>query len=284
MSAFAKAVKSTKQSKIERIIENPRKIITSQVLKFIWQKFHKSGLIKTKTFFGENMFIVYPEFVSMFIYRDGYYEEGLTNMILRYLKPAMTFCDVGAHFGFFSLLASAIVGGKGRVYSFEPTPETYSVLLKNTKEKTNIITNNIALFSSKTILPFNNYGLRYSAYNSFSQARLDDNILKKVVPQRITVNTITLDEYTENNNIKLDFVKIDAESAEYEILKGMKKILSKRRPIVTIETGDFIKSSKICLSYIMNFDYQPYEFRDNKIVKHQIKDKYEYNNILFLPK
>ena len=284
MSAFAKAVKSTKQSKIERIIENPRKIITSQVLKFIWQKFHKSGLIKTKTFFGENMFIVYPEFVSMFIYRDGYYEEGLTNMILRYLKPAMTFCDVGVHFGFFSLLASAIVGGKGRVYSFEPTPETYSVLLKNTKEKTNIITNNIALFSSKTILPFNNYGLRYSAYNSFSQARLDDNILKKVVPQRITVNTITLDEYTENNNIKLDFVKIDAESAEYEILKGMKKILSKRRPIVTIETGDFIKSSKICLSYIMNFDYQPYEFRDNKIVKHQIKDKYEYNNILFLPK
>ena len=181
LSAFAKAVKSTKQSKIERIIENPRKIITSQVLKFIWQKFHKSGLIKTKTFFGENMFIVYPEFVSMFIYRDGYYEEGLTNMILRYLKPAMTFCDVGAHFGFFSLLASAIVGGKGRVYSFEPTPETYSVLLKNTKEKTNIITNNIALFSSKTILPFNNYGLRYSAYNSFSQARLDDVLCQDLI-------------------------------------------------------------------------------------------------------
>lgn len=54
--------------------------------------------------------VVIAELVSLFIYRYGFFEEGLTNIFLHYLKPGMTFFDIGAHFGYFTLLGSALVG------------------------------------------------------------------------------------------------------------------------------------------------------------------------------
>ena len=53
----------------------------------------------------------------------GFFGEGLTRMLLSHLKPEMTFIDVGAQLGYFTLLASWLVGESGHVHSFEPTPK-----------------------------------------------------------------------------------------------------------------------------------------------------------------
>ena len=68
------------------------------------------------------MTIIIPEVVSLHIFQYGYYEEGLTRMIIELLEPRMIFFDIGAHFGYYTLMVSAIVGNKGQVHSFEPTP------------------------------------------------------------------------------------------------------------------------------------------------------------------
>ena len=75
-------------------------------------------------FWGERITIVYPEYVSGFLGKYGYFERDLTAAVVDLVEPGDTFYDVGAHFGFYSVLAADLVGSSGAVHSFEPTPQT----------------------------------------------------------------------------------------------------------------------------------------------------------------
>jgi hypothetical protein len=61
-------------------------------------------------------------------YVAGNYESEIQDAITDYLKPGMTFLDVGANAGFFSLLGSRAVGASGKVVAFEPHPVTAAQL------------------------------------------------------------------------------------------------------------------------------------------------------------
>jgi FkbM family methyltransferase len=276
------------RGKVGRIIKEPIKMFCHYLfVKFI-RRFHWSIKVGVNTFWGEKMMVYLPEVVSLEIFRDGYIEEGLTRMILEYLKDGMTFLDIGSHFGFFTLLASNIVGKDGQVHSFEPTLCTYNILLDNIRTKNNITANNYAAFSIDTTLSFNDYGVEYSAWNSFVQARLDEQAINKITSKKMRVRAIPLDKYVDEKGIRPDFVKIDAESAEYDVLKGMRKIIKDYRPMISLETGDKgidnIKNSREIISYLIERGYDAYEYKDNNIVKHILRDKYSYDNIMFIPK
>src|SRR4051812_764427 len=61
------------------------------------------------------------------------YEAGTSAVLIDALKPGDTFIDVGAHIGYFTLLASSLVGPQGRIYSFEPEEKNHSALLNHIK-------------------------------------------------------------------------------------------------------------------------------------------------------
>ena len=65
----------------------------------------------------------------MFVFRDDYEPELAYLDTL--LSPGGTFIDVGASFGIYSLVASKVVGPRGRVISFEPTSQSFAVLQRN---------------------------------------------------------------------------------------------------------------------------------------------------------
>ena len=284
---FKKSLKIGQGTKLQKIIKAPKRILSSVLLSIIARRFNRTFKITTKTFWGDEMTVVIPEVVSLSLFRYGYFEEGLTKMVLEYLKPGATFFDVGAHFGYFTSLSSAIVGRDGGVHSFEPTPSTFTLLKSNVKDRNNVTLNNCAAFSKETTLIFNDYGIRYSAFNSFVNARLDKNTLKKINPQKFEVPAISLDEYILKEKIIPDFIKIDAESAEYEILKGMSQTINDIQPIISIEVGDMdiegAKSSRDCIQYLIERGYQAYEYKEGRIIRHKLKERYFYDNILFLP-
>jgi predicted methyltransferase len=121
------------------------------------------------------MFVIILEFVSLHIYRYGFFEEGLTRMIMKYLKHGMTFFDIGTHFGYYTLLASFLVSEEGQVHSFEPTPSTFEILKANVSNKNNVILNNKAVFSERRNIAMNDYGIKYSAFNSLYNRLSPDN-------------------------------------------------------------------------------------------------------------
>lgn len=277
-----------KGSKALRILKRPRKLLFSKIIELTALFFRKSFKLNAKTFWGDNMVVIIPEIVSSSIYRYGFFEEGLTRMILEYLKPNMVFFDIGAHYGYFTLLASFIVGDNGQVHAFEPTPSTFDILKLNTEGKNNVILNNLAVSSKKGKVLINDYGIRYSAWNSLHNPRLPEYIKSRLKGKKYEISAISIDEYVQEHKVKPNFIKIDAESHEYEILLGMEETIEKYHPIITIEVGDFdiegVPRSKELVEFLINKGYQPYEYRGGKIVAHRLKDKYSYDNILFLPK
>jgi FkbM family methyltransferase len=244
--------------------------------------------VKARTFWDEKMSVVIPEIVSLSIQRYGFHEEDLSKMVLTYLKPKMTFLDIGSHFGYFTLLGSVLVGSEGRVHSFEPSPSTFLILRANASNKKNIVLNNCAVLSKRGVVSINDYGIRYSAFNSIYGARLPQDVLSKLKVSRFDMRSVSIDEYVEKLGIVPDFIKIDAENAENEILVGMDKTINKFHPIVTLEVGDIgvsrASASQALVNLLITKAYRPYEFKDGQFVRHETigHDQYSYGNLLFI--
>jgi FkbM family methyltransferase len=238
--------------------------------------YHKSYKEKISTFWSGEMTIIIPEEVSLKLFAYRYFEPGLTWIVLEYLNKNDTFIDIGAHFGYFSLLGSQIVGSEGKVHSFEPIPTTFDILKSNTRDRSNIKINNFALFSKSCQLSMIDLGIERSAYNAIITTD------EKNTANLINVNTICLDDYVNSNTIRPNFIKLDAEGAEYEILTGAKSTLETFSPIVSLEVGG--SGSEKCINYLKEMGYSAYKCRKGKIIMHSFQQKYDYDNLLFLPR
>ncbi len=148
----------------------------------------------------------------------GEYEPAVAARISSLLRPGMTFCDVGANIGVFTLLASKLVGETGRVVAFEPIPENAQVLRTNIE--INGRRNVIALEKAVT-----EQGGRCEIHLSslcgcHSMVAGPDSSAGKV----LSVETVRLDQVDELAHI--DLLKVDAEGAEVSVLRS----LGTRRP------------------------------------------------------
>lgn len=169
--------------------------------------------------------------------RGDYLDPLLSQVMKEYLKPGDTFLDIGSNNGFFSLLASNLVGSQGRVYAFEPSVSTYGRLVKNLELNgfENIRAFNIALGNKKGELTFYDYGT-LDGSNSFVK-------MKNGEPKIVKMDT--LDSIMEQEGTLPDFVKIDVEGFEKEVLLGsLKSILHKERIKVVLEYNRHILRKK----------------------------------------
>ena len=252
---------------------------------FLLRRFKLTKLVRAKTFFEENMIVVLPEVVSSDIYRFGYIESNVAQAIIKYVSEKDKVIDIGAHFGLFTLLMSEIVGHEGEVHSFEPIPSTYSILSENVSNKKFIKANLKAVWNENKEIFLNDYGISFSAFNSIKDARSNEIKFQKF-KNKIRSKAIKLDDYIKEKNIKPSFIKIDAESAEYEVLEGMDYILNEIQPVLCIELGDLgvkgAKKSIEVVKYLLNYSYEPFEFKKNKFIRHEIKKNYAYTNLLFI--
>ena len=92
-----------------------------------WRHHHE----KVTTRFGDEMDLTLPDLVSAVICATGQWEPNVTQYILDNLKPGETFIDVGANIGYYTLLASRIVGPAGAVFSIEASKSIFERLQRN---------------------------------------------------------------------------------------------------------------------------------------------------------
>ena len=268
-------------SRIKRLIKEPFHVTPFFILQLL--AYIKPFKVKYKTLWGDSMSFYLPE--GGMIYQYGFFEANLTNFLIRFLKSGDTFLDIGAHVGTYTILASKLVGDSGKVYAFEPTPRTFNTLKKNSLIRENIHVYNNAILNEEKEIEFFDYGPKFSAFNTFKK-REDENISFRDHVQKISVKTIALDNFCKEKNINPNFIKIDAEGAEYLILNAMEEILKEIKPVISIEvsnTPELKENSNRSVENLYSKGYVGYVAASEGFLnKHIIGKEYAYENIIFV--
>lgn len=191
-------------------------------------------------FFGSTMTVMLPEVISEQLHGYGLFDDVVSWMALCAVEPGDTVFDVGAHFGYFSLLFAALAGPRGRVVSFEPTPSTHAVLARNVGAVPGAAVVNAAAGASAGTMAIRDYGLRFSAWNSLAP----DGRLGTAgggpgmpPPAEVQVEVLTLDGLAAQRGLAPGFIKIDAENFETEVLDGAAHVLRTGHPTLLLEAG-----------------------------------------------
>src|SRR5437867_12024721 len=123
------AKRTAGRSRLVRLATHPWRLLYPRLLNVLG-RFRSTS---AETFWTGRFEAVLPESVSTHIWRYGFFEDDVCLFLLRSLAPGMVFVDIGAHFGFFTLLASELVGETGRVIALEPMPQTFVHLMRNVR-------------------------------------------------------------------------------------------------------------------------------------------------------
>jgi FkbM family methyltransferase len=155
----------------------------------------------------------------------GIYEIHVQKVFVSALRPGFVMYDVGANNGYFSLIAAKLVGKNGKVYAFEPYPPNSDKLNNNiSKNKfSNIFLNTSAVSDS-----VGNTHL-YVNINSATPSLVSYGLESK-----IDVSQITLDKFISTHEIP-DFIKVDVEGMEKQVLSGAQDLLARAKPSWVIE-------------------------------------------------
>lgn len=162
---------------------------------------------------------------------DGYWELWLTLFIARQVRAGMRAIDVGANFGYYSLLMGMAVGPTGRLAAVEPNPEIAEVLIKT------LNLNGlrwVELFDKAIGAVPGQIFTMYQPENEPKNTTIVPDSWNSAKGKTYRVESTTIDDIAEKLG-GVDFIKIDAEGAEVIIIDGMRKTLEHCRPNIIME-------------------------------------------------
>jgi len=146
----------------------------------------------------------------------------------RKLGPGATFFDVGANIGFFTLFGARLVGPAGRVLAFEPVPANAAAIRAHAAANgfrwVEVREQAVGERSERTTL---------SVPSDASWAFLEHRDPGRKVAERLAVEAVALDDLRDLP--RPDVVKIDTEGAEADVLRGMRGLVERHRPVILAE-------------------------------------------------
>lgn len=215
---------------------------------------------------GSKMFLDPGDSLNLSI--NGVYGELDTKIVREQIKEGDIVIDVGANIGYYTLIFAQLVGKSGKVFAFEPEPKNFEILKKNIE-----INNYDNVIVEQKIVSEKCGKMKLYVSNS--------DIVGHRIQQMgnlenfVEVESVTLDDYMKKLNLdeKVNFIKIDVEGAEPNVLEGSKEILEKNNhlKIFTEFNRAVVKNygtdpkKMIDLLYEKGFEIYLPNYKDNKI-------------------
>jgi FkbM family methyltransferase len=164
---------------------------------------------------------------------DGFYEYHVTEFVARNVKPGMQVMDIGANFGYFTLLMADLVGPTGKVYAFEPNPNVATLLGYSLRA------NN---FTSRAVVDYRAISdcAGSATFLIPAFALTNAHIIDPIDPAQIgsspdlmhlTVETVALDDLRCEG---INFIKADIEGAEEKLWHGGKSFFARNPDLLCV--------------------------------------------------
>jgi FkbM family methyltransferase len=165
---------------------------------------------------------------------SGVWEPNVTTIFARSLSPGDVCLDVGAHIGYFTLLASKSVGSAGHVYAFEPSPTNFRALCGNLErnEAANVTALEVAVGR-----PAQRALLVEGPGTNTGRASLSPVLVGRrtagLTEATVEVRSITAD-LPASDLERVRVVKIDVEGYELEVLESLEPVFELGRPLTVL--------------------------------------------------
>jgi FkbM family methyltransferase len=174
-----------------------------------------------QTVFGAKMGGNTADFIAQHVFYFGIWEPCLTALISDCLHPGDVFVDVGANIGYFTLLASTLVGDTGSVIALEPSPGIHEQLLKNISMNGATNVRPLKVAAAATTGTVDLYLGDKTNQGETSQVRDGTERFVCSAPAKPLAEILRADEIS-----RIGAIKIDVEGAEWHVVQGMLAMLA----------------------------------------------------------
>lgn len=169
--------------------------------------------------------------MTAYVLREqGDWFEDEIRFVRNFIKPHMAALDIGANYGLYSNAIARKLGPKGRLWCFEPTPNTAEALratIKRNKYRGRVKVLELGLSDHVGTATF--YMSPNAELNSLEPA-------EGAYTRQQSIQLTTLDEFLKQQTLPdIDFVKLDAEGEELNILSGAQAFFKRHSPLVMFE-------------------------------------------------
>jgi FkbM family methyltransferase len=187
--------------------------------------------VRVKTRMGAIMEVDPLDEEGWVLFRDRGIRPQVAGVFRDLLHAGESAIDIGANYGYFTLLASSLAGAKGHVYAFEPNPTVANYLSANVglNDVTNVRLYRVAVSNTKGTAEFHVVAGKSGAS---SLVRPEGEKTTAVKVSVAAIDSLA----SEMPHVRL--VRIGAEGSELRILEGMKELLRYDHPYVTLEAGN----------------------------------------------
>ena len=281
-------------TKFKRLLHHPLKYTFAIMFNhLIYRKSQREIKVDATLFYKKKMKIALPASTDIYLTggKSHSSEIRLAKFIIINLQKGNHFLDIGAHFGYFTLLASEIVGTEGKVLAFEPARKSYEILLENCSRINSISTFPKAVSDTNEDIIFYEFPNLYSEYNSSDVTQFEsESWFSHSKPKKIEVQATTISDIA-NENFNPSIIKIDVEGSEYKVIKGGAKYLENHSPYVVMEYLEPRRDNKNHVKareLLKKLGYEPHIINQNgqleaieNIDSYLIDNNLESDNIVF---
>ena len=244
----------------------------------IWKR---GVVVYAKTFFGVRMKTELPAGTDILLngIKSHDSEIRLTKFLTRHLNAGDTFIDVGAHYGYYALLAATLTGDTGHVYAIEASAHSFELLKANTALLKNITAYHNAAGEAPGEIVFYEYPGPLAEYNTIIEGAYTDKKWFMNVKETINrVQTILLDDLITANQINKAIIKIDVEGGELSVIKGLVTSLRQNDLTIVMEyliSDDLSSPHHQAVSLLVANGYQAHAIDlQGHLVKVEVIDQY----------
>lgn len=207
---------------------------------------------------NRNLALLDGDYFTIVLEKEKSYEKHFTSFANLVINEGNTVIDFGANLGFHTITLSSFVGNRGKVHSFEPQRIIFQQLNCNVflNGLDNVYTYNLAVGESESevFIDSPDFHNIHPMYTNIGNTSINTNKVGSLVRQ-ISLDSLNLSQ--------LDFIKMDVQGCELNILKGGKNTIMKYRPYMFMEVEEkqlnqFNLTSYDLIEYTKSLGYQMY--------------------------